>query len=535
MNRRSIQLFTSPRALASSADRGGTLNLSLPALNLSLNSSPSVPHHSPAWKRESSGNGGGAAPASFSKCFPSEPTFKKWSDHVMMHCEMELFVPDRPLFDFARHKPVHDCSRDVLIQGELLRFYLIIKQPPTTDAQYASPFSRRDFFLSLHTELQLFDGFTEIQICNRTHQTIFPRTDENNSSTGPDNFIVLDNGDMAYEMEMPIWVEESYLNKNLLLQVNVLPNNYAMFSEDKLFDVLNGQSQPLDSDMVQMRNVSKYIRILSPLHVNCKRMVVVTRNFLSVSVENTHPTLPLTILDFHLHMYDDVASHHTTFKLALDKSDLPLTIQPSDVYDFVARIDVTPVVGVTERDPAKYTAAMKAYPVWGFFDWRMDCVEGNVITRYDNMRITSPTFNDLLVVVDCPSSVMKCQEFYVSFSVTNMSTQQQDLALLFSNPPPPPATAPLEPRPVESASDLPSVLCLQQSLDFGKISKTKSARVRVRCIATRAGVHKLMNVDVVDRASTPCLTYRLREVRPIMVLGCPLVEQPAPPRPQQPQ
>lgn len=114
------------------------------------------------------------------------------------------------------------------------------------------------------------------------------------------------------------------------------------------------------------------------LKATSRRVVLGTRNYLSICIENAHPCLPITIVDVHMHFFEDKGTSPS--KINIDKVNmlcaisylqtcLPLSIDPTDKYEFVVRVDTIPTgEAATESDRTERpVSVVKAYPLWVFF------------------------------------------------------------------------------------------------------------------------------------------------------------------------
>lgn len=475
-------------------------------------------------------------PLSVSHAAP-EAQFMKWSEVVMLYSVMELFIPPSYPFDFAKQTSADTLprSRQYVIQGELLKFYLIIRRP--TNKEGLVPFGQTEFFKSLRTDVvfleqamderssmsaPLSQSVLESQTYHRALQPPGAK-DVNDKDVESELFFTLPSGDMVLPIEVPIAVEDKFMNKRLVLSVAVTPSVYnAPPSDDKLADILK-QGSTLEQNAVQPRHVQQAVRVIMPLKATSRRVVLGTRNYLSICIENAHPCLPITIVDVHMHFFEDKGTSPS--KINIDKTCLPLSIDPTDKYEFVVRVDTIPTgEAATESDRTERpVSVVKAYPLWGLIVWGMSCIQGLISSRHD-VRVTAPTFNDLMLTITVPTPVLVNRDTFIELNISNMTNYPRDLTFVFHN-------QDVQADGTKSEDVIPFLIAHQQTITIGRLPKRERATVRVPCHPIKAGIHRLIPIDIVDQAVSPTIIYRIREPCLVMVLDSDLVAEETSPAP----
>ncbi|KAH3743107.1 hypothetical protein Pelo_15501 [Pelomyxa schiedti] len=469
--------------------------------------------------------------------------FLKWTEAVMLYGDMTLFIPDSSFFDFET-QPIQN-SRQNLIQGELLRFYLVITLPQKVGAPTKNQMC--DFYRTLRTDIVFTEhpadelspamprsplasitvspSVVESQTYHRAlHQGNCP-SNSNASGNACENtnlrgsapksnlqevFFSLPSGEMIMPLEIPVIVEDKYLNRRLLLSVAITSSLFNVPTDENLEDILNPQTGSREQNSLQPRFVRQPCRVLMPLKISSHKATVCTRNYLSIAMENTHPTLPLTIHDLHIHLFED-RTQSSPLKIHVNRSNLPLSISPADKYEFAVRVDALPPAVKLGADPTARMppSLVKPHPLWGLIVWGIPCCQGLITSRHD-VRINAPNFADIMVSIDYPSPVYPNAVFNLDVCVANMTHQTRNLSLVLEN---------------SKVKEDPPIIFLSQSREIGQLAKFEKAIINVQCVALRAGVHNITSIDVIDHHPTNKMRtrcYHVREPCSVVVLSHPL-------------
>jgi hypothetical protein len=121
------------------------------------------------------------------------------------------------------------------------------------------------------------------------------------------NFFRLPNGHLVFPIEVPISIKDKYVGKDVTLAISITrtlspmkPDSLSNITSAKL---LNPQLSDRRSGPSSSRSLQRIVRVLEPLQLQHGEAVAVgRRRLIPVYVENTHPSLPIILHDIQLYL-----------------------------------------------------------------------------------------------------------------------------------------------------------------------------------------------------------------------------------------
>jgi hypothetical protein len=224
-------------------------------------------------------------------------------------------------------------------------------------------------------------------------------------------------------------VKEKYVNTDIMLVVNikrlVINSNVdtptAVSSSAKL-DKLVSPQYP-DKRAGTLRTLLQSVRVMEPLKLSHGEAVMIgQKRLIPVSVENQHPSLPLTIHDLQLYLANlpipegdsrppdisqlRVSDRYST--VTLDIESFPVTVMPAEECHFVVTLEPHSTNPNASSSPAPTLTQKPSYSQRRMYTtlqsqlattWSIPCSSGMILT-INPLPTTLPPPQDIVISFD---------------------------------------------------------------------------------------------------------------------------------------
>ncbi|EGC36886.1 hypothetical protein DICPUDRAFT_150587 [Dictyostelium purpureum] len=291
------------------------------------------------------------------------------------------------------------------------------------------------------------------------------------------NFFRLSNGDVVFPIEVPIYIREINEDKLITMVIKINRpknnrNNNIYNSMDNKLERLTqaGMNKKTTSSTVGStalnisssnsssisKTILKNFQLIQPMKIYLQTQQLTVpignRNLVSVTLENTHPTLPITIKNLDIYLFHvlnmesltlidtiqgqtSVPIHRQIGNLVkvnehyiiknLTSYQLPIQLEPSNQYSMVLSVEPTSVQKVLQPMDGFHTKVK--------LSWEIPSSCGQILSLYE-LKVNPPFTTDLMVSTDNKSPVTINEKFFVKFNISNLSNSSKNLTIII--PPP---------------------------------------------------------------------------------------------------
>eukprot|EP01112_Ceratiomyxa_fruticulosa_P021656 TRINITY_DN769_c0_g1_i6.p1 TRINITY_DN769_c0_g1~~TRINITY_DN769_c0_g1_i6.p1 ORF type:complete len:379 (+),score=67.30 TRINITY_DN769_c0_g1_i6:267-1403(+) len=291
------------------------------------------------------------------------------SEDVLRLSRFEIFIPQTynpniEAIEFFTHiisnttyfPPTYppNTSRDYVVQGELLKCFLIIKPAGSLSPQSSPPIKTDGVDDSSNPALAVLEQLTlDVRFrdpnemgnsSNKSSASVMKSKGEDVLATIPAHthvdpnlpnispqatpvtlgnlagFVKLPTGELVYAIEVPISLKDRFVDEQICLMVQAKPSNVGGIKPTLRLDKLLSP-QSVERRTFGSRIVQTVVKVLQPLSIwyNPNIAIIGDQRLISITITNLHPTLPITIHDLYLYLYS--IFKNTTVPLSHHDSD----------------------------------------------------------------------------------------------------------------------------------------------------------------------------------------------------------------------